>query len=237
MRLKLTDKRIEKFRSKSTIEVWDTDLRGLGIRINRGGKRTFNVHTRVNGKKKRFVLGTYPYLTIDEARRQAECIIHGAPNGHRTFGEICEQFLVDYVLARQWRTKSQMERHIRHVLIPMWGDRHIVSITRAEVRDFFRDYAKDGPIAANRLLAQLRKIFNWALDEELITSSPVTRLTPPAPERERDRVLSADEVALLWSQFDGLGYPFGPLFKLLLTTGQRRGEVVLSSFATPAPRP
>jgi integrase len=82
-----------------------------------------------------------------------------------------------------------------------------------------------GPIAANRLLAQLRKIFNWALDEELITSSPVTRLTPPAPERERDRVLSADEVVLLWSQFDGLSYPFGPLFQLLLTTGQRRGEV------------
>ena len=43
MRMKLTDRRIEKLRSKSTIEVWDTDLRGFGIRINRGGKRTFNV--------------------------------------------------------------------------------------------------------------------------------------------------------------------------------------------------
>ena len=56
MRMKLTDRRIEKLRSKETIEVCDTDLRGFGIRINRGGKRTFNVHTRVNGKKKRFVL-------------------------------------------------------------------------------------------------------------------------------------------------------------------------------------
>ena len=63
MRMKLTDRRIKKLRSKSTIEVWDTDLRGFGIRINRGGKRTFNVHTRVNGKKKRFVLGTYPRIS------------------------------------------------------------------------------------------------------------------------------------------------------------------------------
>jgi integrase len=47
----------------------------------------------------------------------------------------------------------------------------------------------------------------------------------PATEQSRDRVLSDEELALVWQGTDDLGWPFGPLFKLLLLTGQRRAEV------------
>jgi integrase len=50
-------------------------------------------------------------------------------------------------------------------------------------------------------------------------------LRPPTKEKSRDRVLSDDEIKLFWAACDDLGWPFGPLFKLLLLTAQRRDEV------------
>jgi integrase len=225
MRLKLTDKRIERHSPKKTVEIWDTEQRGFGVRINRGGRRTFMIQRKVNGRFKRMTLGTFPNMTVDEARGEAKRILQTTPAGLRTFEQVCEQFVVDYVRARALRSGRDMERRIERYLIPKWGDRLIVSITRREVRGFLRDMARDKPIAANRLLALMRKIFNWAVDEEIIVSSPIMRMTPPAKERERERVLADDEIGVLWPQFQRLGYPFGSLFQMLLITGQRRSEV------------
>ena len=51
------------------------------------------------------------------------------------------------------------------------------------------------------------------------------RLQRPGEEKDRERVLSAEEIAVLWPAFTRLGYPFGDLYKIMLCTGQRRGEV------------
>ena len=62
----------------------------------------------------------------------------------------------------------------------------------------------------------------------IIEASPALSLDPPGgseKDRQRTRNLSADEIRLVWDSFDRLGYPFGPLFRLLLVTGQRCGEV------------
>jgi len=48
---------------------------------------------------------------------------------------------------------------------------------------------------------------------------------PLKMEESRERVLTADEIKLLWRQFSELDYPFGIVLKLLLLTGQRRDEV------------
>src|SRR5262249_22760244 len=55
--------------------------------------------------------------------------------------------------------------------------------------------------------------------------SPAVRLPRYGQEQERERTLTPEEIRAVWSAFDRIGYPFGPLFKLLLVTAQRRGEV------------
>ena len=50
-------------------------------------------------------------------------------------------------------------------------------------------------------------------------------LEPWTEETARDRVLSLDELHLVWNATDRLGFPFGPITKLLILTGQRRSEV------------
>jgi integrase len=55
--------------------------------------------------------------------------------------------------------------------------------------------------------------------------SPLEGVEPPPPLPARERVLSRQEIALIWRGCDELGFPFGDLYRLLLLTGQRREEV------------
>ena len=106
-----------------------------------------------------------------------------------------------------------------------WRDRPISSIQKRDVQDLLDAIQKRGAKSASALaLAYLRKFFNWCADRDLIASSPTTRIRRP-PLRSRDRVLSECELQLVWEAFEAEKGLFGPLFKLLLLTGQRRGEV------------
>jgi integrase len=63
------------------------------------------------------------------------------------------------------------------------------------------------------------------MDRGLRDATPAARLKAPTRENRRDRVLSDYEIKAIWDAADRLGYPFGPMFHMLLITGQRRNEV------------
>jgi integrase len=107
-----------------------------------------------------------------------------------------------------------------------WRGRKIQEISKRDIvalLDVVND--RGSPIMANRVLSAVRKLFNWCVARDVIQASPCTLVTPPAPERSRDRVLSDDELRMVWNAADGDGWPFGPLVKLLALTGQRLSEV------------
>jgi integrase len=81
------------------------------------------------------------------------------------------------------------------------------------------------PIMANRVHSIVRKLFNWCLEQEIIAVSACAGVKPPTEETSRDRVLTDDELKLVWLASDKLGPPFGSIVQLLILTGQRRGEV------------
>jgi integrase len=115
---------------------------------------------------------------------------------------------------------------IKGSAVDKWGHRPISSITRAEVIGLLDDIVDRGaPIMANRILAALRKMFNWSIQRGLIEASPCEKVKPPTAEKSRDRVLSDDELRALWIASDTMGWPFGRLFQMLVLTGQRREEV------------
>jgi len=116
--------------------------------------------------------------------------------------------MTDY--ASEHRTRGEMQRMINSYL-KEWHDRPICEITRGEIKELLRVKARTAPVMANRLLSLITKIFNWALKEELIESSPAMRIDRPGQETERERSLSAEEIRTAWTAFDKLGYPFGGL--------------------------
>ena len=99
-------------------------------------------------------------------------------------------------------------------------------ITRRDVLDVLDRVVDSGaPIAANRTLSAIRKLFNWCVQRDIIAASPCAGVKPPTEERSRDRVLSDAELKTIWIAADQVEGPFGPLIKLLVLTGQRRDEV------------
>ena len=242
-RHKLTDAflRNVKLPAAAQIEHWDTLTPGFGVRVSYGGRKAFQVLTRVNGNLQRFTLGAYPKLSLMDARDQAERIIKDAAKGIspkdreaddrqkaqaerlNTFAAVAAEFMADH--AKDLRTRGEIQRVINVDLLPKWGDKPMGSITRADAKILLREKARTAPIAANQLLALISKIFTWALDEEIIQASPAARLKRLAPENERERSLTDDEIKVLWPALTSLGYPYGHAFKFLLVTGQRRGEV------------
>jgi integrase len=233
---KLSDKMLRGLKppAEGQIDIWDEVLPSFGVRIGKSGRKTFFVGTRIRGKYRRITIQpAFPQLELAEARSRAREIIADAQGGvgpelrkkrdeAGTFGAVAAAFMQDF--AQHHRTRGEMQRYINGDLA-VWHNRQIAEITRAEIKELLRVKARTSPIAANRLLALISKIFSWALDEELVAASPAVRLSRPGQEVERERYLTAEEIRIVWAAFDGLGYPWGSLFKMLLITGQRCSEV------------
>ena len=77
---------------------------------------------------------------------------------------------------------------------------------------------------ANRTLAYTRKLLAWCAERGMIEANPAAGIKPPAKEVSRDRVLEDGEIAAVWTACGSLGFPFGPLIRLMLVTAQREGE-------------
>ena len=102
----------------------------------------------------------------------------------------------------------------------------LADIKRAHVIRILDSIMAEGkPYRANRALASIKKLFAWSRDRGYIDHHPIDRLKPPGKEIARDRILSDGELAALWKNAAGLGYPFGPAIQLLILTAQRRGEI------------
>jgi integrase len=106
-----------------------------------------------------------------------------------------------------------------------WRGRKIQDITKRDVINLLDTVRDRAPVMANRVLAAVRKLFNWCLARDIIQISPATLIDNPTLESSRDRILSDDELRMVWKAADGEGWPFGPLIRLLALTGQRLSEV------------
>jgi integrase len=82
-----------------------------------------------------------------------------------------------------------------------------------------------GPVAAEKVLAFLRRVFNWHALRSDDFRSPIVRgmSRVRASERARARILTDDELRTVWRTAAGQG-AFGRLVRFLLLTGARRTE-------------
>jgi integrase len=89
---------------------------------------------------------------------------------------------------------------------------------------------RGSPYQAHNLLVLARRLFSWAIDQHVygLETSPCDRLKPKAiigKKVFRTRIFNDDEWRALWRAARRLGYPYGPLFRMLMLTGQRKSEV------------
>ncbi|WP_069188761.1 tyrosine-type recombinase/integrase [Candidatus Terasakiella magnetica] len=236
---------------KGQVDYFDTSMPSFGVRLSLSGSRTYFVMTRVYGKVVRLSIGRAKVNTDDigfslkDARAKAGELVDIASKGidprqlkriekeekeaeaNKTFKAVAEKFIKRYVEPRLApSTKREYDRALFGKEVKAWQSRPVDVITKADVRNLLEKMVRRGSAgAANNRLAYLRKFFNWCAEEDYIEHPPTDRIRPPGPKKIGERVLTEDEIKLVWAAFDAEGGTFGDLFKLLLLTGQRRAEV------------
>jgi integrase len=235
--MKLTEKTIEK-RIKPTDtrqEIPDDLVRNLYFIIQPSGVRSWAVRYWLHGKGFKKTLGSYPALSLAQARDSArEDLLlvkrkinplakqHADPG---TVASLVDEFLEKHV-QRNCRPKSIKEttRLLTDKVLPRWKHTAAKDIARRDVIDFL-DGLVDTPATANRTLAAVRRMFSWAVERDLLAVSPCAGVKPPGKEIARDRALDDRELAAVWKAASKIDWPFGPFIQMLVLTGQRRNEV------------
>lgn len=239
---KMTAATVEKIRpSGKRIERPDTMVKGLTLIVQPTGAKSWQVRYRTGGVRRRMGLGSYPAVSLADARKCAnaallEVLQGNDPAGERKakktvqlsdrdkVGALIEQFAKRHLstLKSGETAKRELNRHV----VSVWGDRDIHDIKKRDVIDLLDGIADSGRVvSANRVRAYLNKFLNWCVERDVIDQSPAMGVKPAAKEKSRDRVLSDDEIRWFWEACQLEGHPWGHLGKLLLLTGQRVGEV------------
>lgn len=229
--------------------LWDAKTDGLGLRITGKGIKTFVIMPRVKGDLWLKTLGTYPRLSLKDARIQAGLLLSRIRAGEDPRAEekaaeesakiavqasaeayTVREAVTDYEKAHISRLKprSQFEarRPLDKILLARWPERALADVRKTDIRRALKEMAEGGsPVGANRALANLKAFFNWCLSEDRLTVNPCVGIRQPGgDETSRDRILSDEEIAFLWPIMEETGYPFGCLAQFLLVTAQRRDE-------------
>jgi len=122
-------------------------------------------------------------------------------------------------------TARVTENIFNRIIVPAWRNRTIDSIRRRDIIDLVEDVAASGRgYHANRTCAVLSKFFAWLVARDALTFSPVTGVERPHKEKTRSRVLTDDELRVLWLACGHEGAS-GEAIRLMTLTGARRGEV------------
>jgi integrase len=182
-------------------------------------------------------LGRDPFAEREEERQARQAAAEAAAAQERAeelrqrdnFKAVAERY-IDLCMQTN-RSGAETARLLRHGPIPAWQDRHVGEVRRVDLADLIDTIKRRSPAVARATYAALRGLFKWCLERDLILSSPCEALTAPPRPVARDRVLADQELKLVWKGADSLGYPFGPVIKLLILTGQRREEVAAMTWA------
>lgn len=241
----LTVKTLENIRPVAVRrEIPDGHMPGLYFVVQPSGAVSWAVRYRHRGRSRKLTLGAYPALRLSEARDRAGEALRAVAQGRDPQSEkremsrqrregppagdlmpdVLELFLARHVRPNN-RTAPEVERMLKRDVAPSWAERSIREITRRDVVELLDAIGERAPIMANRVHTNLRKCFAWCVERGVLSSNPMVGLKRPAIEESRDRILTDAEICLFWRATSGLGFPFGPMFRLLLVTGQRRDEV------------
>jgi integrase len=132
------------------------------------------------------------------------------------------------------RSAHNLDRMLRRQAFPAIGHVPIAELKKSQIISLLDEIEDDsGPVAADRLLALIRRILNWYAEREDDYRPPLLRLKPrkSASEQARDRVLDDRELAAVWKVANEWDDPFAKLVRYLLLTAARRNEAALMAWS------
>lgn len=240
-RKNLTSRFCESVKVDERTDYQDEIVRGLALRVSPNGTKTWNVvYTRQSdNSKQRVKLGRFPAMTLEKARTAALKMVTAVSEGEdpseekrlqkqeRTVEDLGGLYIDKYA-KRNKKTWAEDERLLKVEVYPDIGRMKVPAVKRRDLLDIIEAKAEAGHIAqSTQILAVIRKMFNWAVDNDYLEVSPATGIKPRGKAVKRDRVLSSAEVKAIWAALPDAAVSVitANVLRLLFLTGQRSGEV------------
>jgi integrase len=218
--------------------------RGLVITVWPSGEKAWTYRGRIGGKLYREKLGAYPavpmaaaLLEFSKLREQRARGVDLAARRQRsaqqarrspTVKTLCADFIERHAKPNK-RTWVQDQRMLGKDVLPAWSRLRAEAITRGDVVALLDQITDRGsPMQAGKVLALVRKVWNFGIDRGALVSNPAARIPRPTKARTKDRVLTDDELKAAWPKLpkSGIRPQVAAAIRLQLLTGQRIGEAL-----------
>ena len=237
-RMKLTDTAVARLRPREReYTVWDTRAAGLGVRVRPSGGRSWVLLLDRGRRTKRVSLGPVGVRSLEEVRRECHARKANPEPEVETAKAQPVPLFRDFVWG-PWKEahfdgyKPSTQRTTRYQLagqlLPAFGAKPLNRIGEVTIRRWFERYSRTAPGNANRVLARLQQILNFAVACGHIESNPARRIV--ANRRPAlTRFLSREEIDRLHGVLDAQtrkgSLQQADIVRLLLLTGCRKGEI------------
>ncbi len=226
-----------------------TDRDGLSARVTPRGKIVFQIRYRYNGKLARLDLGTYPLMSLKDARGESRRLRGELEQGYdpRVVRQLEKQAILNADsledLFRQWyesyckRSKKghhEILRSFELYVFPVIGRLPAESVTLHEWLALLEERAQITPGIADRILINARQMLKWGVKRRLISYSPISDISATEDlcikKGVGTRSLSAEEIMMVWLAMDQsrMAQKNKLFLKLCLFFGCRNGELRVS---------
>jgi len=247
-KIKLTKTTVEKlpYADKGKqVDYFDSDLDGFGVRVSHTGKKYF-VRRLIGKKRVRVMIGSHPIKAAEDARSEAKIKLGLMESGtdpneqtrvqnrikeieaqRLTVKELVKEYIERHAMTfkRSWEAD---ERLLNKEIVQVWGKRKASDITKRDITLLLESIVDRGtPAMSNQVLKITRKMFNFAVERDILQHTPFTGVKALAPNVSRERTLTETEIRTLWGSVNAavMSDDIRRSLKLVLLTAQRPGEV------------
>ena len=243
MRMRITKRVVDAMRPGDFLA--DDEVRNFVARCLPSGAVTYGLRYRIAGEQRWLALGLHGNVTPATARklarkRSGEVADDRDPATERkvkrekaavatasTVNALLDAFL-DRHVRKNLKPAREVERVFSKYVRGRIGSTSIYSLRRRDVVEML-DAIQDanGPVMADRVLAWVRKAFNWQATRDDTFVPPIVRGMARSKSTSRDRTLTDEEICAVWSALERarVPKPYPALVRVLLLTGQRLEEV------------
>jgi integrase len=220
---------------------WTT---GFGVRAYAGGAKTFVLlyRSRKTRAEHLYTIGSFPDWSVPAARAEARELkrridLGGDPQAERkaardaaTVADLCDRFLTEYVVRKQPNTRRDYTGIVETIIKPALGRKMVTAVDHADIEKLHREITERASHRANRTVAVLSRMMTLAIKWRMRADNPV-RGVERNPEGKRKRYLKGDELRLLTKALaEHEDQRVANVFRLLLLTGARKGEVLSATW-------
>jgi integrase len=144
-----------------------------------------------------------------------------------------DQWLDHYEHEKERRPSSvsQAKLVVRRHLKPALRSKPLPEIGKPDIQSIIEAIPVRQKAMRRAVFAYASILFGWAASSGYIDRNPLQDMNKPPAPKARERVLTDEELAAVWRGAAELPKPFGPFYRLLILTGQRRDEVATLNWA------